>query len=89
MTFPAARREAAMLTAASSSCSSVALNDGRQDKTVKLDQPHSGVYVAPGIWRELRNFSSRAICLTLASAPYAEADYIRDYEEFQREKQVG
>jgi frataxin-like iron-binding protein CyaY len=84
-----AHRGLEQLLVAAAGSFEVALNDGRQDKTVKLDQPHSGVYVAPGIWRELRNFSSRAICLTLASAPYAEADYIRDYEEFQREKQVG
>jgi dTDP-4-dehydrorhamnose 3,5-epimerase-like enzyme len=66
----------------------VALKDGRQAETIRLDRAHSGVYIAPGIWRELRTFSSGAICLTLASAPYDEADYIRDYHEFRREKHV-
>jgi hypothetical protein len=30
------------------------------------------------------NFSSGAVCLVLASLHYDEADYIRDYEEFQK-----
>jgi WxcM-like, C-terminal len=66
----------------------VVLNDGLRAKTSRLDQAHSGVFIATGIWRELENFSSRAICLVLASAPYDEADYIRDYDEFLREKHV-
>jgi hypothetical protein len=66
----------------------VVLKDGRRVKTIRLDRPHSGVFIATGIWRELRNFSSGAICLALASAPYDEADYIRDYEDFRREKGV-
>jgi hypothetical protein len=64
----------------------VTLTDGRRDKTIRLDQAQSGVYIATEIWRELRNFSSGAVCVTLASAPYDEADYIRDFDEFQREK---
>jgi WxcM-like, C-terminal len=66
----------------------VVLNDGRRVKSIRLDRAHSGVFMATGIWRELRNFSSGAICLVLASAPYDEADYIRDYEDFRREKGV-
>jgi hypothetical protein len=38
--------------------------------------------VVPGIWRELFEFSSGAICLVLASNKYDAADYIRDYNEF-------
>jgi len=32
------------------------------------------------------DFSSGAICLVLASEEYDESDYIRDYNEFIREK---
>jgi WxcM-like, C-terminal len=66
----------------------VVLKDGRRVKTVRLDRAHSGVFIATGIWRELRNFSSGAICLALASAPYDEDDYIREYDDFRRAKQV-
>jgi hypothetical protein len=36
----------------------------------------------PGIWRELEDFSSGSVCLVLASLPYDENDYIRDYNQF-------
>ena len=35
------------------------------------------------IWRELDNFSSGSVCLVLASEPYDEADYLRDFETFR------
>jgi len=41
-----------------------------------------GLHIIPGIWRELLNFSSGAICLVLASQKYDENDYIRDYKDF-------
>jgi WxcM-like, C-terminal len=66
----------------------VLLDDGRRVRATRLDRAHSGVYITTGIWRELRNFSSGAICLALASAPYDEADYVREYDEFRREKLV-
>ena len=40
--------------------------------------------IAPGMWRELSNFTSGSVCLVLASAPYDEADYLRDYAAFIR-----
>ncbi len=81
-----AHRELEEVLVAAAGSFDVALKDGRRDKTIRLDRAHSGVYIAPGIWRELRTFSSGALCLTLASAPYDEADYIRDHHEFRREK---
>ena len=63
----------------------VVLHDGRRAKKIRLDQAHSGVYIAPRIWRELVNFSPGAVRLTLASAPYDEADYVRDLGEYRRE----
>ena len=38
--------------------------------------------VKPGLWRDLDNFSSGAVCLVLASEVYQREDYIRDYQEF-------
>lgn len=62
----------------------VALDDGRQRQTVELNQPHVGLYVPRMIWRGLVNFSSGAICVVLASLPYDESDYVRDYDEYRR-----
>jgi len=60
----------------------VVLNDGNVKRTFSLNRPYHGLLIVPGIWRELNNFSSGAICLVLASHPYDENDYIRDYSQF-------
>ena len=60
----------------------VTLDDGRNKKTVSLNRPYYGLHLIPGIWGELNNFSSGAICLVLASEKYNEKDYMRDYSEF-------
>jgi hypothetical protein len=62
----------------------VLLDDGTNKKIVHLDRPYIGLHIKPGIWRELLNFSSGAICLVLASAIYTESDYLRDYETFKQ-----
>lgn len=67
----------------------VVLNDGQKKKTVTLNRAYYGLYVPRMIWRELENFSSGGICLVLASIPYDENDYIRDYDTFLREKQIS
>jgi dTDP-4-dehydrorhamnose 3,5-epimerase-like enzyme len=64
----------------------VILDDGAQRKTVHLDRAYRGLYIPRMIWRELENFSSGGICLVLASAPYDEEDYIRDYEGFLKSR---
>ena len=61
----------------------VIIDDGFNKKIVRLDRPYMGLHVIPGIWRELENFSSGAICLVLASEVYDEQDYLRDYNEFK------
>ena len=61
------------------------LHDGRRSAMIHLDRPNVGVDIPRYSWRELKNFSSRAVCLVLASLPYEESDYIRDFEEFVRE----
>lgn len=60
----------------------VVLDDGRVRKTVSLNRPDRGLYLPRGIWRELENFSAGAVCLVLASEPYDESEYVRDYGEF-------
>lgn len=60
----------------------VVIDDGLIRKTVTLNRPYYGLWIKPGIWRELNNFSSGAVTLVLASEFYDETDYIRDYEVF-------
>lgn len=60
----------------------VTIDDGINKKTVQLNRPYVGLNVKPGIWRDISNFSSGAICLVLASQKYDEGDYIRNYIDF-------
>ena len=60
----------------------VILNDGKTEKSVTLNKPFEGLLITNGIWRELKNFSSGAVCLVVASDEFEEADYIREFDEF-------
>lgn len=60
----------------------VILNDGREEKKVTLNKPFEGLLITNGIWRELKNFSSGAVCLVVASDVFEEVDYIRDFDDF-------
>ena len=60
----------------------VILKDGKASKTVSLNKPNVGLLIVPGIWRELNNFSSGAVCLVLASTEFDESDYVRNFEEY-------
>jgi hypothetical protein len=62
----------------------VSLDDGKNKKTVSLNRPFYGVHIPPGIWANELNFSSGAICLVLTSHKFNEADYVRDYSDYQK-----
>jgi hypothetical protein len=77
-----AHRELRQLIVAVMGSFDLVLDDGETRRTVRLDRAYHGLLMPPMIWRELRNFSSGAICLVLASHPYDESDYLRDYDAF-------
>jgi hypothetical protein len=64
----------------------VILNDGQHEKVVSLNKPFEGLLITNGIWRELKNFSSGAVCLVIASAVFEEEDYIRVFQDFLKSK---
>lgn len=66
----------------------VHLDDGISKKVVTLNRPYLGLYMAEMIWRYIDNYSSGAVSLVLASDFYYENDYIRNYDDFLREKGV-
>jgi len=61
----------------------VILDDGFNRERHHLNRSYYGLYIPNMIWRELDNFSSGSVCLVLASEPYFEEDYLRDYENFK------
>lgn len=60
----------------------VTLDDGNCKRSFFLNRPYQGLYVKPGMWRTIDDFSSGAVCLVLASNKYDASDYIRTYDEF-------
>lgn len=77
-----AHKELKQLIVAASGCFTVELDDGSVKRSVVLNRPYQGLYVVPGIWRVLKDFSSGSVCLVLASEKYDPQDYIRDYNDF-------
>ena len=60
----------------------VILDDGSSKQRIHLSRSYYGLHLPPMVWREMDNFSSGSVCLALASEPYSEADYFRQYSEF-------
>ena len=78
-----AHKECHQFIVAASGSFEVALDDGRNKRTVLLNRPFYGLHVLPGIWAAEQGFSSGSICLVLASHGYQADDYIRDYDSFK------
>lgn len=78
-----AHKGLSQIIVAASGSFDVLLDDGTNKKVVTLNRPNFGLYLVPGIWRELMEFSSGSICLVLASDLYNEEDYIRDYQDYK------
>lgn len=77
-----AHKELSQLIIAASGSFIVTLDDGKCKRSFFLNRPYQGLYVKPGMWRDLEDFSSGAVCMVLASDVYLKEDYIRDYQEF-------
>ena len=82
-----AHRKLEQLIIAASGSFTVTLDDGKSKRSFFLNRPYQGLYVKPGLWRDLEDFSSGAVCMVLASEVYQKEDYIRDYQEFLKYRQ--
>jgi hypothetical protein len=81
-----AHKDLQQLIVAASGSFDVILDDGNNKTIVTLNRPDYGLMIVPGIWRDIIEFSSGAICLVLASEVYKEEDYIREYPNFKNYK---
>lgn len=70
-----------ILICVSGSCK-IHLDNGSETAEVVLDKKYEGLYLSNDMWREMYDFSPNAVLLVLASEPYSEGDYIRDYQKF-------
>lgn len=79
-----AHKELQQLIIAMSGSFDVVIDDGSERRRHHLNRSYYGLYLPHMIWRELDNFSSGSVCMVLASLPFDENDYYRDYQEFRK-----
>ncbi|TGV02562.1 sugar 3,4-ketoisomerase [Flavivirga rizhaonensis] len=77
-----AHKELSQFLIALSGSFDVIVKDGKNESRITLNNPSKGLLITPGIWRELENFSSGAVCLVVASDVYKADDYIEDFQEY-------
>lgn len=65
------------------------LDDGSVREEVWLDCPTKGLLIESMMWREMHDFSPDCVLLVIASQPYNESDYIRNYQVFLDAQGVG
>ena len=62
----------------------ITVDDGQYKMKFHLNWSYYGLYITPMVWREIDNFFSGSVCLTLPSDFFDEADYHRKYPDFKR-----
>lgn len=62
------------------------LDDGIVKRSFHLNRSYYGLFVPKGLWREMDNFSTNSLALVLSSTKYDVNDYIRDYQEFKKNR---
>lgn len=61
----------------------VVLHNGKEEIRYTLNRSYFGLYVPKMMWRQLENFSTNAVALVAASAPFDLGDYLLNFEEFK------
>lgn len=62
------------------------IDSGNKREEILLDTPQKGIYLEPGLWRDMVWEEKDSVLCVMASEYYDEADYIRSYEEFREWK---
>ena len=70
-----------LLVCVAGSCT-VLLDDGRSRERVSLASPTRGLFVGTMLWHEMCDFTTDCVLLVLASEPFSEDDYVRNYDAF-------
>lgn len=80
-----AHRGLEQLLVCTSGAIEILLDDGAECGSVLLDDPAKGLLVGPMVWHDMRWAEEGSVLSVLASGYYDEADYIRNYGDFERE----
>ena len=66
----------------------VVIDDGKIKQTFSLNRSYYGLYVPQMMWRQMVNFSTNSLALVLTSTDYDKSDYIHDYQNYLKEKEL-
>lgn len=66
----------------------VVLNDGEKEEKFSLNRSYYGLLVPKMYWRRMENFSTNSLALIVSDKKFDALDYIRDFEEFEKLKNV-
>lgn len=61
----------------------VTCDDGIKKTEHYLEDMNSGLLIPAGIWAEQKYLTENTLMMVFCSLPYAESDYLRDYQAFK------
>jgi len=64
------------------------LHNGIEEERYALNRSYYGVYVPKMHWRRIENFSTNSLALIVSDMIFDADDYIYDFEEFKKLKNV-
>lgn len=64
----------------------VVVSPNGESNKFSLNRSYSGLYIPPGHWRHLENFSTNSVSVHLSDSEFSEADYIRDFDAFKNHR---
>lgn len=73
-----------LFVAVNGSCR-VKIDTGKEKTDILLDSPNKALYLNKMIWKEMYEFSDKAVLLVLTNTLYDKNEYIRDYKQFLKE----
>lgn len=71
-----------VLTCVRGACT-LMVDDGKNRREIRLDNPRLGVLVPPGVWAAEYEHTDDSVLVVFASHHYDPADYVRDYTVFK------
>ena len=80
------KRQYELIIALSGSFDIVVKNKNGDIHKFCLNRSYQGLYLPPNTWRYMDNFSTNSVSLHICSTRFDESDYIRDFEEFKKNK---
>ena len=66
----------------------IVVDSGTEKRTFSLNRSYYGLYIPPGLWRHMENFSTNSLAIVVSSTLFSEEDYVRDYNDFLNYKGI-